>query len=186
MNDQGIILAGKAEELLGVLEKEAGHIEWTVSKLDELRGFLIKRDEKGLKGLLEDIKTQQQVYSGVERRREDLREEISGLLGYSPQMLTLSVLMGHIGEPARLDSPDASRARRAKNAIAGAQRKLKSLVGDLQKAYAGTVTLMSECSRINSILLKIVFERGRSGLVCYDSAGQTPRQQDAAFMSTRI
>jgi hypothetical protein len=37
-----------AEELLSVLERDVVHVEWSIVKLNELRGLVIKRDEKGL------------------------------------------------------------------------------------------------------------------------------------------
>ncbi len=173
MNEQMVELSHKAEELLGVLERDIEHIERTSLHLNELRGFVIKRDEQGLGRLLEEIRTEAQEYSANERRRCLIREEMAGLLGFKPEKLTLSVLKTRVAGPA-------------KAAIAESQQKLKALVEHLRREYVSTVALLSDCARINSLLLKIVFERGRTGLVCYDSAGLTTRQDNAAFMSMRL
>lgn len=173
MNEQMVELSHKAEELLGVLERDIEHVERTSLHLDELRGFVIKRDEQGLGRLLEEIRIEAQEYSVNERRRCLIREEMAGLLGFKPEELTLSVLKTRVAGPA-------------KAAIAESQQKLKALVERLRREYVSTVALLSDCARINSLLSKIVFERGRTGLVCYDSTGLTARQGDAAFMSMRL
>jgi hypothetical protein len=173
MNEQMVELSRRAEDLLGVLERDMEHVERTALHLNELRGFVIKRDEQSLGRLLEDIRTEAQEYSANEQRRCLIRGEMAGLLGFKPEKLTLSVLKTHITGPA-------------KTAIAESQQKLKALVERLRREYVSTVALLSDCARINSLLLKIVFERSRTGLVCYDSAGLTRRQGDAAFMNMRL
>jgi hypothetical protein len=173
MNEQTIELSRKAEDLLDILERDIEHIERTVLQLNELRGFVIKRDEKGLGRLLEDIRAEGQEYPANEQRRRLIRERLSELLGCDAHELTLSILKTHVPEPA-------------KTAIVESQKKLRALVGRLQREYVSTVALLSDCARINSLLLKIVFGRSRTGLVCYDSAGQAARESDAAFMSMRL
>jgi hypothetical protein len=173
MNEQMVELSHKAEDLLGVLERDIEHIERTALHLNELRGFVIKRDERSLSRLLEEIQTEAQEYSANEQRRCLIREEMAGLLGFKPEELTLSVLKAHIAGPA-------------KTAIAESRQKLKTLVERLRREYVSTVALLSDCARINSLLLKIIFERSRAGLVCYDSTGLTARRDDAAFMSMRL
>ena len=173
MNEQTVELSHKAEDLLGVLERDIEHIEWTALHLNELRSFVIKRDEQRLGRLLEDIRIEAQEYSANEQRRCLIRQEMAGLLGFKPEELTLSVLRTRIAGPA-------------KAAITESQQKLKALVERLQREYVSTVALLSDCARINLLLLKTVFERSRTGLVCYDSGGLTERRGDAAFMSMRL
>jgi hypothetical protein len=173
MNEQTVELSHKAEDLLGVLERDIEHIERTTVHLNELRSLLIKRDEQCLGRLLEDIRIEAQEYSANEQRRCLIRQELAGLLGLKPKEMTLSVLKMRITGPA-------------KAAITESQQKLKALVERLQRECVSTVALLSECARINSLLLKTVFERSRTGLVCYDSDGLTERQGDAAFMSMRL
>jgi len=173
MSEQMIALSHKAEELLGILEGDIEHVERASLRLNELRSFVIKRDEKELGRLLDTIRTEAQEYSDNEQRRCLIREDMAGLLGCRPAELTLSVLKTRVPEPL-------------KTAVAESQKKLRALVERLQKEYVSTVALLSDCARINSLLLKIVFGRSRTGLLCYDSAGQTTRGADAAFMSMRL
>jgi uncharacterized protein YejL (UPF0352 family) len=173
MNEQTATLSQKIEDLLGVLQRDIEHIERTALWLNDLRGFVIKRDEKGMGRLLADIQADGQEYSINEQCRCQIREELAGLLCCKPKELTLSVLGRSVAEPA-------------KTAIAESQRKLRAMAERLQKEYVSTVSLLSDCSRINSHLLRAIFERSRSGVVCYDSAGQTSRRTEAAFMSARL
>jgi hypothetical protein len=173
MNEQVIEKAGSVEELVNVLIRDISHIEFASAKLNELRGFVIKRDEKALSGLLEEIKAEGKDYKANEQRRSLLREELAGLFGCKPKELTLSFLKNHITGTAR-------------TAIAENQERLKILVYRLQVEYTATASLLSECARINSAFLKIIFDRKRTGLVCYDSAGMTTRESDAAFMNMRL
>jgi hypothetical protein len=173
MNGQTIDLSCKIEDLLVVLRRDIEHLERTLGCLNELRCFVIKRDEKGLARLLEDVRAESQDYQANEQRRNLIRQELSVLLGCKTGELTLSVLTRRFGGAA-------------KAALAESQQKLKMLVGRLQKEYVSTVSLLSDCARINSTLLKIMFNRGRSSLVCYDSAGMTERESGAAFMNMRL
>jgi hypothetical protein len=173
MNEQTVVLSHKAQELLGVLEQDIEHVERTVSWLNELRGSVIKRDEKNLGLLLEEIRNEGQEYSANEQRRCLIREELAGLLNCTQKELTLTVLGRLMVEPE-------------KSAIAERQQKLKTLLGRLQMEYVSTVALLSDCARINSLFLKTIFERSRPGLVCYDSAGLPSRESGAAFMNMRL
>jgi hypothetical protein len=173
MNEQAIEITGRVEDLVNVLKRDISHIEFASAKLNELRGFVIKRDEKELVRLLEDIRAEAKDYQGNEQRRGLIRKELAELFGCRQQELTLSFLRVRVSGAA-------------KAAIAENQEKLKMLVGRLQVEYASTVKLLSDCARINSALLRIVFDRSRTGLVCYDSAGLARRESDAAFVNMHL
>ena len=102
-----------------------------------------------------------------------MRDELAELLDCKQKELTLTVLSRRMAEPEQ-------------SAVAEKQQKLKTLLGSLQSQYVSTAALLSDCARINSHLLKTIFERSRPGLVCYDSSGQTSRHGDAAFMNMRL
>jgi hypothetical protein len=166
-------ITGSIEELLNVLECDISHIEFASAKLNELRGFVIKRDEKGLGRLLEDIRAETNNYQANEQRRDLIRNKLAELFGCSVNELTLSFLKNHI-------------TGAAKTAVAENQEKLKKMVSRFKVEYASTASLLSECARINSALLKIIFDRRRTDLVCYDSNGTTTRESGAAFMSMHL
>jgi len=173
MNGQMVEISHMIRDLLDILERDAEHIGRTVSYLNDLRGLVIKRDEKGLGLLLDAIRTESQEYAGNEQKRNLMCKEMAEVLGCTTQELTLTFLKKAASGPVL-------------TSIAQVQQKLKTMAKRLQNEYSATVTLLSDCARINSALLRTVFERNLPGLVCYDSAGLTKRQGDAAFMNMRL
>ena len=67
MKEQTVDITGRIEELLDVLARDMTHIEYAVSKLNDLRGFVIKRDEKELTQLLGEIREETMDYSAANR-----------------------------------------------------------------------------------------------------------------------
>jgi hypothetical protein len=167
-------LTQKTEDLLGILELDIERIERTIQNLNNLRGLVVKRDEKELGRLLETIQSESQVYSHNERQRNQLRKEMAGLIGCPHESMNLSVLKAHLSQAELIEQ------------VGDRQLKLKNMVMLLKKEYVSTVALLSDCARINSALLKCIFGRGQGNLVCYNSEGEIARQNDAAFMSMRI
>jgi hypothetical protein len=174
MTSQIIELTQKTEDLLGILELDIQRIERIIQNLDNLRGLVVKRDEKGLGRLLETIQSESQIYSHNEQQRNQLRKEMAGLIGCPQESMNLSVLKKHLLQPGLIEQ------------VGDRQLKLRNLVMRLKREYVSTVALLSDCARINSALLKCVFGWGRGNLVCYDSAGEISRQNDAAFMNMRM
>lgn len=174
MTGQIYELTQKTEDLLGILELDIERIERIIQNLNNLRGFVIKRDEKELGRLLETIQSESQIYSHNERQRNLLRQEMAEIIGCPQESMNLSVLKKHLSQPALIEQ------------VGNRQLKLRNLVMRLKKEYISAVALLSDCARINSALLKCIFSRGRENLVCYNSAGEIARQNDAAFMSMRM
>ena len=63
---------------------------------------------------------------------------------------------------------------------------LTIVIKQLKKEHSSTTALLSECARLNSLLLRTVFDLGRTGAVYYNSSGATKRQVDTAFMNLQF
>lgn len=163
----------KIEELLICLDKDSQHIEESLSQLNKLRGFVIKRDDSGLSTLLKIIQAESQEYRNNESNRQTIRKELANALGYSTEQLTLSVLEANL--------PD-----RHKIQIIKKKSKLMSLIKALKKEYLNTALLLSECARFNNLLLKSIFDLGNTGGIYYNSNGTTKKQNDVAFMNLQF
>jgi hypothetical protein len=174
MTGQTYELTQKTEDLLGILELDIERIERTIQNLNNLRGLVIKRDEKELGRLLATIQLESKIYSHNERQRNQLRKEMAEIIGCPQESMNLSVLKQHFSEPGLIEQ------------VENRQLKLRNLVSVLKSEYISTVTLLSDCARINSALLKCVFGWGRGNLVSYNSAGEISRQNDAAFMNMKM
>jgi len=163
----------KVDELLACLEIDIRHIEESLIRLNELRSFVIKRDDTALGRLLESIRSGSEDYRNNEARRQSIRKELADALDCEQKQMTLSVLESH------LHGPKSRLVHQAKN-------KLKSLTLELRKEHLSTALLLAECARFNNTLLRSVFEIGKTGVVCYNSNGSTKRQIDTALVDMKF
>ena len=160
----------KVDELLACLDKDSQHIEESLSQLNKLRGFVIKRDDSSLCKLLKVIQTKTDSHIKNESKRQNIRKELANALGYNTEQLTLSVL-------------EANLPKQITDKVINKKAKLISLVKELKKEYLSTALLLSECARFNNLLLNKIFDIGKTGAVYYNSNGTTKQQTDMAFVN---
>lgn len=159
--------------LLGVLDEDIGHIEATLLRLDQLRKLLIKRDDKSLEQLLEEIQTQGETYAATESKRQELRHEMAMVLGFQDRDLTLSELVACVG------GPDGT-------ALAERQTRLKSLVARLKREHKVTTLLIADCARFNRSLLRVFFgPTARTGPT-YSATGTVRHPTGTAVLNMRF
>jgi hypothetical protein len=168
-----VMVEDKLEKLLACLDNDVRHIEQSLSQLNELRRLVIKRDDAALGELLENIQAQSDRHRTQEQSRQSIRQDLAGAFGCDVGQMTLSALQQKL--------PQAKKKQ-----LNEVRTKLKSLVAELRKEYLSTVLLLSECSRLNSLLLRSVFNFGRTGQVTYNANGATRRQTDAAFVNLQF
>ena len=165
-----IEIEDKINELLSILDKDIENTEKNLSRLNELRSLVIKRDEVNLGKLLESIRFESRGDTAQDLRRGSVRRELALALGCSIGEVTLSRLSNIVSQD--------------KNAqIIQRRTRLLSLTEELKKEHLSTVMLLSECARFNSLLLKNIFDISKSGTITYDSTGGTKRQTETAFMN---
>jgi len=163
----------KINELLAVLDKDIEHIQESLLRLDRLRSLLIKPNNESLERLLENIRADSDDYTTNETRRQSIRGELAAILGCNVEQMTLSKL------------EDCFEGQH-KDQIARKRIKLKLLTEELKREHLSTAMLLSECARFNSVLLRTIFDFGKTGTVYYDSSGFAKRQSDAAFVNLQI
>jgi len=64
--------------------------------------------------------------------------------------------------------------------------KLRLLAEELKKEYLSTAMLLSGCARFNKLLLKSIFDLGKTGMVYYNSNGAAKRSvlgRNTAFVN---
>ena len=157
MREAEIDFGGLVEELSEILAEEICQIELTLVRLDELRGAVIKRDESGLRALLESIQNEGSSYRLVELRREVVRRRAAEVLGCGADEVNISRICQHVGE-------------RERELLTDRQEKLAGLVNRLRVEHSCTRILLNECSRFNKMLLRGIFGQGREAVV-YDRRG---------------
>jgi len=173
MKSTAIEIEDKVDELLSCLNKDSQHIQESLSQLNELRSLLIKHDDAALGKLLEIIQAESYSYKSHESKRQTIRKELANALGYNTEQMTLSAL-------------EASLPKEKKAQVTKMKAKLMLLVKELKKEYLSTALLLSECARFNNLLLKSIFDLGKTGTVYYNSNGVTKRQTDMAFVNLKL
>ena len=157
MRASEIDFGGLVEEFAEILAEEICQVELTLVRLDELRSAVIKRDESGLRALLESIQSEGSHYRMVESRREILRRRAAEVLGCSSKEVNVSSICRHVG-------------KRERDLLTVRQEKLAGLVNRLRIEHSCTRILLKECSRFNKMLLRGIFGQGCETVV-YDRHG---------------
>jgi hypothetical protein len=173
MKAMAISIEDKVDELLLVLDEDIRHIQQSLSRLNELRSMVIKRDDVTLGKLLELIRSESEGYRSHELKRQSIRKELAGALGFGLAQMTLSTL-------------EASLPKGKKEQVTEKKAKLTSLIRELKKEHLSTALLLSECARFNRMLLKGVFNLGNTKTVYYGSNGATKQQSNMAFVNLQF
>jgi hypothetical protein len=173
MKSTAIEIEDKIDELLACLDKDSQHIQQSLSQLNKLRSFVIKRDDSGLGKLLKIIQAESDINRNQELKREKIRKELANTLGYNAEELTLSAL-------------EENLSKQKKTQVIEKKTKLMSLIKELKKEYFSTALLLSECARFNNLLLKSIFDLGNTGAVYYNSNGAAKQHTDMNFVNLRF
>jgi len=173
MRTTAIEMEDRVDELLTILDRDIRHIQSSLSRLDELRSLVVKRDDIALGKLLESIRSESDNYKNNELKRRLIRKELSAALNCNLNQMTLSRL-------------EAELTGEKKAQISKRKAMLRSLTEQLKKEHRGTALLLSDCARFNNLLLRSVFELGKTGTITYNSSGFTKRQADIAFVNLQV
>ncbi len=166
-------IESKVNELLDVLDVDIEHIQESLSRLNELRGLIVKRDERAMGELLESIQTESGVYVNSDSKRQSIRKELAGFLGFELKNMTLTALEDVLEGEKRVE-------------LSERKEKLKPLVEQLKKEHLRTSMLLSDCARFNSLLLRNILNPGNTETVTYSSNGVTKRYRDKSLMNLQF
>ena len=173
MKASPIEIKEKVDALLICLDKDVQHLQKGISRLHEMRRWIIKRDDTALSRLLEEIRTETDAYGRHERNRQSIRQELAEALGYDLKQTTLSTL-------------ETILPKVQKDQIKEKKIKLKTLIEEFRKEHFGTAMLLSECARFNNTLLKSIFDPGKVDSLSYNSNGAAKRHTDVALINLQL
>jgi len=160
------------DPLIEVLEKDMEHIDSTLEMLDQLRGMVIKRDDKSLNLLLEKARIKTEKYASVENRRQMIRKELARIWGCETKEMTLTNMI-------KILPPERSRqVRQTKD-------KLESLLLRFKAEHLSTFMLLSECSRFNDVMLSALLN-GRRDESTYNRQGSMKWQSKESIMNLQL
>ena len=166
-------IGDKVAQLLLVLDKDIQQMQKSLSRLNEIRSLVVKRDEAGLGKLLENVQSEPDSSKCNELKRQSIQKELAIILDCSPKQITLSRL-------------EAELAGEKQAQVAEKKAMLRLLANQLKKEHLSTSLLLSDCTRFNSILLKSILEFGQSGTITYSPKGFAKRQTNSAFMNVQF
>ena len=166
-------IENKVDKLLTCLDTDSQHIQESLSQLNKLRSFVIKRDDFGLNKLLKFIQAEMSSHRNHESKRQTIRKELANALGCNIEQITLSALEAYL-------------PKEKKDQITKKKAKLMLLIKELKKEHLSTILLLSECARFNNLLLKSIFNLGKTGAVYYNSNGATKQQTDMVFVNLHL
>jgi len=163
----------KVRQMLDVLDTDVENIQLNMNMLNDLRGFVIKRDDKSLEQMLEKLHTQPNRFRDNELRRTQLREELAQAIGAEPKDTNLSAIERQLtGE--------------LKKQVREKKFKLKLLTAMLRKEHLNTAKLLTDCARFNSMLLKCILDAGQAKTITYNPQGLSERQSSSAIMNMEL
>ncbi len=166
------ILDNKLMELLDVLDKDIENIKINLSRLDRLRGFVIKRDDKSLNRLLGTIREQSQDALHHERRRNRITKELALFLGLPVKEITLTHLASVFEDFSEL--------------LLSKKQQALSLTHRLKQEYTKTAILLTDCARFNNRLISAIFGLEKHDAGCYNSNGSSQQQNGTAFVNMKL
>jgi hypothetical protein len=168
-----IEIENKVDEMLECLNVDIEHIQKNLSYLNELRSLVIKRDDTALSKLLENIQQESEVYKNNESKRQNIRKELAHSFNCSIEQMTLSMLETKLADIKR-------------NQVNNKKVQLKTLVEEFKKQYSSTIILISECARFNKMLIKSIFDLGKTGSVFYNASGKAKEHNNTAFVNMQL
>ena len=173
MKNETLDIDDGVDQLREVLAGDLRYLQDSLAWLDELRGFVIKRDNASLGHLLETIQSTSKPYRDNELRRRQLCTRLGLLLGCGAEPLTLTRLAAALSGPQ-------------KDEILEIKATLQTLAGRLKREYAATRMLLIDCGRFNQMLLKGIFEAGQPSAATYSSTGAAQRETNTVFMNVQF
>jgi hypothetical protein len=156
-------------EMLEILDTDIVNTGNDINILNELRGYLVSRDEKNMLRLLYAVRSIIQNRQDNQSKRFNVRRKLAQTLGCAVEKLTLSKLCDYIEEPFR-------------TAIAERRNALVQIVERFKTEYEATAFLLSDCARFNSLLLRSLIGLSSAESVTY-KPGKVNRTNSAAFIN---
>jgi hypothetical protein len=163
----------KIGRLIEVLDRDIESLQKNLSRLDQMRSAVIKRDDGSLGRILGELRTEGESLQMQEAMRKLIRKNLAEFFDCSYEDVTLTKLIKVL--PAGQG-----------DIIAEKKEHLRELAAKLKREYSATVFLMAECARFNRLMLNMIFSRRDAEAVIYDSAGSARRQSQAAFVNMKL
>jgi hypothetical protein len=166
-------LEKSVDRLMDVLDRDIENLQKNLSRLDQMRSAVIKRDDVSMGRLLDEIRSESQMLQMQQSQRKLARKELAENLGCNCEDVTLTRLEEILPEGRGM-------------ILAEKKEQLRTLTTKLKREYSATAILLAECARFNRLLLKTIFGGQRAEVITYDALGSAKRQSEAAFVNLKL
>ena len=163
---QGI--AGLVEELIRLLDEQIELLDVRCSQLAALSDATTRRDDEALEALLADIESAQQHQTGADTKLQALRNALANAAGWPVEQMRLALLIEHL--------PDQQST-----AVDYRRQQIILLTDRLKRQHMETALILSECARVNRLLLEALFPETRS-VTTYGAKGENSWGQDRGLV----
>ena len=161
-------------ELLDLLDEEIVLLDLRRRQFEALSEAIAMRDNDRLEVLLEEIERTLEMQTGVDAKlkilRASLAEEMAGP-GRAPLR----------DEEVRLSDVARRLGGKRRRAIEDRRAEIVRLAGELRTQHLRTAVLLTECGRINRLLLEAVFPHSRS-VTTYSEGGSSSWRPDTGLV----
>ena len=161
-------------ELLDLLDEEIVLLDLRRRQLEALSEAIAVRDNDRLEMLLEEVERTLEMQAGVDAKlralRASLAEEMAG-----PGRVPLR------DDEVRLSDLARMLGGERRQAIERRRTEIVRLAGELRTQHLRTAVLLTECGRINRLLLEAIFPQSRS-VTTYGEGGSSSWRPDTGLV----
>ena len=150
-------LKARVGELLTVLDEEIQLLDLRRSQLEALSVAIVERDDTRLEVLLDEIQQTMTLQADVDLRLDGLRGALAGDLSLPVERVKLGALAQLLAGQQRAE-------------IELRRRRIVEMAERLQQQHLQTSVLLSECARVNRLLLEALFPQSK-GVDTYGQGG---------------
>ena len=158
------------EAFLALLDRDIPHLQGVLTRLEQIREYILQRNEEALTRLLEVVRGEADLYGDQEARRRRSRETLAEVLHCRVEDVTLTRLEAY-----------ATPSQRPR--LVERRETLKALAVQLKLEHLKTSRLLAECRRFNTALLNELLGLDRHSMVTYGAHGRMQRNQDNVLMN---
>jgi len=163
---------GLIGELESVLDEEILLLEQKARQLADRGAAILDRDDDSLGRLLEEVEQTTQRQQAADLRLQALRNTLAEVLELPAKQVRLATIAETV-DPAQRQRIEYRR------------QQIILLAEQVQKKHLETALLLSECARINQLMLESLFPQ-RQEVSTYRPDGRELSHTDASLLDTEL
>jgi flagellar biosynthesis/type III secretory pathway chaperone len=157
-------------EMVALLDEEIHLMEQRLAQMDATRQAIVRRDDNALDRLLLEAETIQNTQTATDLKLRAVRQTLAEAFGCRMGEMKLSWLLERLSDEQR---PQIEYRR----------QQIVLLAEQLRQRHLETALLLSECARINRLVLESLFPEA-DNVQTYGTQGQTSWQMEAGLVDT--